>query len=68
MLSYLTPLGAVVAPVDGRTVASTQAFAAAPERAGKLGIALARLGRVETWHLRPWTSPRQASAYITGSA
>src|ERR1700704_262156 len=58
MQSYRTPIGAVVAPVDGRTVASTQAFAAGPERAAKLGIALARLGRVATW-LRPWTSPRQ---------
>lgn len=43
--SFRSAIGAVVAP--RRTVASAQAFRRGAERAAKLGISLARLGRVD---------------------
>jgi NAD(P)-dependent dehydrogenase (short-subunit alcohol dehydrogenase family) len=65
---YFAPYNIRVnAIAPGRIAASPQAFAAGDERAGKLGIPLARLGRVEDVALAAVYLASPASAYVTGT-
>ena len=65
---YFAPYNIRVnAIAPGRIAASPQAFAAGGERAGKLGIPLARLGRAEDVALAAVYLASPASAYVTGT-